>query len=113
MMMIRFPVLKIILSVVIYDQVIVDFYATWCPPCRSCAVPFGQMSEEYSAKGWIFAKVDVTEAKDVAFRADVSQMPTFKVYVKGTEIQKFVGFQPGNIKELLDGQKPPETKKAE
>ncbi|CAD7941772.1 unnamed protein product [Amoebophrya sp. A120] len=84
------------------NQVVVDFYATWCPPCRMCAVPYGKLSEEYDEKGWKFAKVDVDQAKEVAFRADIKSMPTFKVYKDGKEIQQFRGFQPGGLKEVLD-----------
>jgi thiol-disulfide isomerase/thioredoxin len=39
--------------------VLVDFYATWCPPCRSAAQPFGQLSLKYT--GATFVKVDVDE----------------------------------------------------
>ncbi|CAD7941249.1 unnamed protein product [Amoebophrya sp. A25] len=44
---------------------VVDYYATWCYPCRACSVAYGQLSEEYDPKGWKFAKVDIDLAKDV------------------------------------------------
>lgn len=39
--------------------VLVDFYATWCPPCRTAAPVFGELSEKYV--GATFVKIDVDE----------------------------------------------------
>ena len=60
------------------DKVLVDCYATWCPPCRAAAPEFGQMSLEYERCK--FAKVDVDKAGDVAAQLGVRAMPTFMLF---------------------------------
>ena len=56
---------------------VVDFYATWCPPCRASAPIYGALSLKYACS---FYKCDVDAAPDVARAAGISAMPTFKVY---------------------------------
>ena len=60
---------------------IVDFYATWCPPCARAAPKFAQWSEELD--GCVFIKIDVDGAVDVARSEQISSMPTFKLYKAG------------------------------
>ena len=57
--------------------VVVDAYATWCPPCRVAAPAFARMSEKYDAR---FAKVDVDEASELQALLRVSVLPTFKIF---------------------------------
>ncbi len=58
--------------------VLIDAYATWCPPCRAAAPEFAKLSLQYPPGGRIlFAKVDVDEARDVAAVLGVSVLPTF------------------------------------
>ena len=57
---------------------LVDFYATWCPPCRACTPAFGAMSMKWA--GAEFVKCDVDECREVAQREGVTAMPTFKIY---------------------------------
>ena len=61
--------------------VIVDFTASWCPPCRMLGPKFEEFSEIY---GQIkFIKVDVDEVSEVAAACEISAMPTFKVFKDG------------------------------
>eukprot|EP01063_Lacrimia_lanifica_P035132 TRINITY_DN6629_c0_g1_i1.p1 TRINITY_DN6629_c0_g1~~TRINITY_DN6629_c0_g1_i1.p1 ORF type:complete len:187 (+),score=69.73 TRINITY_DN6629_c0_g1_i1:47-562(+) len=78
---------------------VVDFYATWCPPCRACAKPYGEMSIEHGGEGkaWQFAKIDVDAAREVSQWAKIQSMPTFKLYRGGKEVATFGGFQQGKI----------------
>lgn len=65
-------------------NVVVDFYADWCPPCRAIAPVFSKLADENSAKGRLaFAKVNVDHVKDVAGRYSVSAMPTFVFFQNG------------------------------
>ena len=52
--------------------VVVDCYATWCPPCKACAPIYAKMSENFSS--CVFAKVNVDEAKDVAGTLGIRSM---------------------------------------
>ena len=65
-------------------DVVVDFYADWCPPCRAIAPVFSKLADENAVRGQLaFAKVNVDHVKDVAGRYGVSAMPTFVVFRGG------------------------------
>lgn len=67
------------------SNVVVDFYADWCPPCRSIAPIFSKLADKHALKGHLaFAKVNVDHVNDVAGRYGVSAMPTF-VFFEGAK----------------------------
>merc|ERR1711994_1026486 len=55
--------------------VVIDFYATWCGPCKMIAPKLEEMSK--TKTNVVFLKVDVDEAEDVAMEYNISAMPTF------------------------------------
>merc|ERR1712223_1496403 len=55
--------------------VVIDFFATWCGPCKMIAPKIEQMAGEMV--NVVFLKVDVDEAEDVAQEYNISAMPTF------------------------------------
>jgi len=63
--------------------IIVDFYATWCPPCATAAPVFAKMSQEFSSykspavELW---KVDVDGSHNISKSQGISAMPTFKFF---------------------------------
>ncbi|CAJ0915828.1 8827_t:CDS:2, partial [Entrophospora sp. SA101] len=61
--------------------VIVDFTATWCPPCKFIAPIFENLSKIHSHVK--FLKVDVDESSDIAEKYNVTSMPTFILFNKG------------------------------
>ncbi|KOS20679.1 Thioredoxin-like protein [Escovopsis weberi] len=65
----------------------VDFTATWCPPCRMIGPVFEKLAEQYSIPGHLaFAKVDVDEAREVAERYGITAMPTFMFFKEGQRV---------------------------
>lgn len=66
---------------------VIDFYATWCGPCRAIAPTFEELSRQYSNVN--FLKCDVDVAQDVASAYGVTAMPTF-VFLKGGKQVKTV-----------------------
>merc|ERR1712232_1406543 len=68
---------------------VVDFTASWCPPCKMIAPIFEKLAEENPDV--IFIKVDVDEAADVAADQNISGMPTFKFFKNKTKVREFSG----------------------
>eukprot|EP00189_Rhodosorus_marinus_P009921 CAMPEP_0184742214 /NCGR_PEP_ID=MMETSP0315-20130426/5220_1 /TAXON_ID=101924 /ORGANISM="Rhodosorus marinus, Strain UTEX LB 2760" /LENGTH=225 /DNA_ID=CAMNT_0027212965 /DNA_START=165 /DNA_END=842 /DNA_ORIENTATION=- len=85
--------------------VVVDFFATWCGPCRAVAPQVEQLSRKYADVG-LFAKVDVDRAKDVARHCAVRAMPTFHVYSKGRRVEEVVGANIGRVESAIQSYAP-------
>lgn len=76
---------------------VVDFYATWCGPCKAMAPHLSKLVQEYPDVD--FYKVDVDESPEIAQHCGVSAMPTF-VYAKGGKLLgKVVGANPNGIEQ--------------
>merc|ERR1711874_452667 len=65
--------------------VCVDFFATWCGPCKMIAPKLEAMSKEFEGKV-IFLKVDVDELEDLAASQEVKAMPTFSFFKGGKNL---------------------------
>lgn len=68
---------------------IVDFYATWCGPCKAIAPVFEKLAEKIPEVD--FARVDVDQAGDVAQEYAVNAMPTFIMFQDGEKVEAIVG----------------------
>ncbi len=73
--------------------VLVDFWATWCPPCRMIAPVLEQISAEYGEKLTI-AKLDYDANPVVPARYGVLGLPTLLVFQHGEVAQQIVGAKP-------------------
>nr|CAG8447961.1 14764_t:CDS:2 [Entrophospora candida]CAG8625157.1 5843_t:CDS:2 [Entrophospora candida] len=85
--------------------VIVDFTATWCPPCKFIAPIFENLSKIHTHVK--FFKVDVDESSDIAEKYHVTSMPTFILFDKGEVVGTVLGASEAKIKDLLE--KAPKT----
>lgn len=82
--------------------VLVDFFATWCGPCKMMAPAIEKLAEEYEGKA-VVGKLDVEESMDIAGRYGVMNIPTLIVFKNGEIVSKFVGLQNKNeLKKALD-----------
>ena len=70
--------------------IVIDFYATWCGPCKMIAPAFEQLSQTYQNQA-IFVKIDVDQAQDIAMEYKVNAMPTFKIIKDEKEIDSIRG----------------------
>ena len=82
--------------------VLVDFWATWCAPCRMVAPVIDELAEEYSGR-ISFAKVDVDHNSKIATRYSIMSIPTLLVFKKGEPVSHLVGYKPKEeLKRTLD-----------
>ncbi|XP_035206497.1 thioredoxin-like [Stegodyphus dumicola] len=79
--------------------VVVDFYATWCGPCKLISPFFQMLSEEF--QDVVFLKVDVDEVDDIATKYNVSSIPKFVFLKNKTEIDDLCGANHEKLKELV------------
>lgn len=71
-------------------KVVLDFFATWCGPCKKIAPYFEELAASFP--GIVFLKVDVDRVRGDAIEAfDIGVMPTFVVMNAGQVIQKIEG----------------------
>jgi len=73
--------------------VLVDFWATWCGPCKMIAPVVEEIAQEYEDK-IVVAKIDVDEVPSVAAKYNVMSIPTLVVFENGKEVNRLVGFRP-------------------
>ena len=72
--------------------VLVDFWATWCGPCRMLAPVIAQIAEE-NADTLYVGKVDVDEQSELAARYRISSIPCLIAFKNGQEAARTVGVQ--------------------
>jgi len=65
--------------------VIIDFYATWCGPCKDIAPKISELESKYPRV--VVLKVDVDKLEAVANKYKINCMPTFKVFIHGQEVK--------------------------
>lgn len=73
-------------------NVVIDFHAVWCGPCKATAPVFEKLAESLTNPGtMIFVKCDVDECVEVARKYNVTAMPTFVVFKDAVEIKRVQG----------------------
>ena len=70
--------------------VLVDFFATWCGPCKMVSPLLDAISEEYAGKAAV-VKVDVDEEQELAEEFGISSIPTVILFKDGEPIATHVG----------------------
>ena len=71
------------------QTVFVDFFATWCMPCKMMAGVIDKMAEEYTNVK--FAKIDVDQNQQLSEKYNVMSIPTMMVFKKGMATKTFIG----------------------
>ncbi len=78
--------------------VLVDFWASWCAPCRQVAPVMDQIAEEYEGSLKV-AKVDVDAESELAGHFGISSIPTIALFEPGEQPKAVVGALP---KEMVE-----------
>ena len=82
--------------------VLVDFWATWCGPCKMIAPIISEISEEFNNNVKV-GKVNVDEEKELAIKYGISSIPTLVIFKDGKIAKTLIGFRPKEeIKEVLN-----------
>lgn len=72
---------------------LVDFWATWCSPCRMMA-PVLESAEQQLGDKINFVKVDVDEQQQLATEFDIMSIPTLVVFKDGKPVKRMSGYRP-------------------
>lgn len=91
-------------QVVIQSQglVMVDFWATWCGPCKIVGPVVDELAKEYEGK-MTFAKVNTDENPDLASRYNIRGIPTLMFFKGGKVLDQVVGALPkAQLKSKID-----------
>jgi len=72
--------------------VLVDFWATWCAPCRMMAPVLNDVASELKGNSQV-GKVDIQQYQSLANKFKVRNIPTMILFKNGTEVNRFVGIK--------------------
>eukprot|EP00118_Oscarella_pearsei_P028825 m.3036 g.3036 ORF g.3036 m.3036 type:complete len:112 (+) comp9023_c0_seq1:204-539(+) len=81
---------------------IVDFYATWCGPCKTISPKFEAMVKTDFSGRVVAGKVDVDVAEAVATAYAVKAMPTFLIFKDGKKVGEVVGAAEGKLRAAIE-----------
>eukprot|EP00591_Stephanopyxis_turris_P005268 CAMPEP_0195522654 /NCGR_PEP_ID=MMETSP0794_2-20130614/21024_1 /TAXON_ID=515487 /ORGANISM="Stephanopyxis turris, Strain CCMP 815" /LENGTH=103 /DNA_ID=CAMNT_0040652457 /DNA_START=83 /DNA_END=394 /DNA_ORIENTATION=- len=80
---------------------IIDFTASWCPPCKFIGPKFVALAEASNGGKLSFFKVDVDKNEAAAKAAGISAMPTFQIWNEGKKVEEFKGANEDKLKALV------------
>ena len=88
-------------DIVSSGTVFVEFKAQWCNPCKIITPYYESLTNQYSASGTKYLKVDIDEQQEVAFREGISTIPAFYVYKDGQKVDEMIGANRANLEALF------------
>lgn len=83
--------------------VLVDFWASWCGPCRMIAPVIESIAEKYDGKIKV-GKVNVDEEPEISLEYNISSIPTVMIFKNGEETAKSIGYSDeSEMEQLVNG----------
>ena len=80
--------------------VVVDFFATWCGPCRALSPYIDELAANHH--NILFAKANIEEAPVIANELDVKSLPCVIIFENGKEINRVVGFNKQKLQAIIE-----------
>lgn len=82
--------------------VVVDFYATWCVPCRMLSPLVDELEDKYDGRLKV-RRVDIEEEPELVTEYNISTIPTLIFFDKGSEMRRSYGYiTPHQLKEFVE-----------
>ncbi len=79
---------------------LVDFFATWCGPCKMLTPVLEEADEKETLSGVSIIKIDVDQANELASEYHINAVPTLLLFKDGKLVKKVMGYQ--NINQLKE-----------
>ena len=73
------------------QTVLVDFWATWCGPCRMIAPVIESIAEKFDGRIKV-GKVNVDEEPEISLEYNIASIPTVMIFKNGEEVSKSIGY---------------------
>ena len=80
--------------------VLIDFWASWCGPCRMLAPTIEQIAKEYQGQ-FVVGKINVDEQPELSSEFGIMSIPTLMVFKEGKVVATQMGVQPKPVIEQL------------
>ena len=81
------------------ETVLVDFYATWCPPCKMLAPVLEKVAKKID-ENYLSVKLNVDECEDIAHKYGIMSVPTMVFLSEGEERKRMIGYR--QEKDIVD-----------
>ena len=82
--------------------ILVDFWASWCAPCKTVAPALDELADEMAGQAHV-GKVDVDDNGDLANRFGIRSIPTLVVFKNGKVVDQLIGAAPkAHIRRLIE-----------
>ena len=80
--------------------VVVDFFATWCGPCRALSPYIDELATNHH--NILFVKANIEETPDMANELDIKSLPCVVIFENGKEINRVVGFNKPKLQAIIE-----------
>lgn len=81
-----------------YPLIVIDNWATWCPPCRILGPVIDSLAKKLSGKV-VFGKLNVDENKEIVSKYAIMSVPTLLIFKNGKLIDRLIGAMPESMLE--------------